>query len=103
MTRDASKLPAEGDDVIRDRVQELVWALVDDQIADDEMRLLDNLLLSDDGARETYVGCVQLHSDLVFHFADAAQPPATSGAHSAPVLGTLGEGFPPLEPQPSQQ
>jgi hypothetical protein len=63
------------DHVISDRVQELTWALLDEQINDDEFILLDNLLLSDEKARGSYLGCVQLHADLMSHF--AAMPAAT--------------------------
>ena len=54
-----------------ERVQELTWALLDEQISDDEMSLLDNLLLSDDAARRRYIDCVQLHTDLMQHFRQA--------------------------------
>lgn len=54
---------------VLDRVQELTWALLDEGITDDEFSLLDTLLLSDDKARERYVECVQLHTDLLTHFA----------------------------------
>ena len=57
------------DQLISDRIQELSWALIDEQISDDEFALLDNLLLSDEKARRSYVGCVQLHADLISHFA----------------------------------
>jgi len=68
-----------GDDaqLIKERVQELTWALVDDNISDEEFPLLESLLLSDDGARGAYLGCMQLHSDLLSHFALAET--ATSG------------------------
>jgi hypothetical protein len=80
---------------VRERVQELTWALVDDQITPDELQLLEGLLLGDDAARETYLDCVQLHADLVDHFALPAQP----SARRTPVIGFLGEAFPPTEAQ----
>src|SRR4051812_43759197 len=61
-------------------VQELTWALLDDQIKDDEFRLLENLLLSDEDARKSYLNCVQLHADLMVRF---AQPAARSEAKSS--------------------
>ncbi len=78
------------DPVVNERVQELTWALVDEQINDDEMRLLDNLLLSDETARETYIGCVQLHTDLIEHFRQPAKPTATRTGKSL-VLGFLSD------------
>jgi hypothetical protein len=81
------------DPMVLERVQELTWAIVDEQISADEMRLLDNLLLCDDEARRTYIGCMQLHTDLLEHF---SKPAVAAGATStkSPVLGFLGEGFP---------
>lgn len=79
------------DPVVSERVQELTWALMDEQINDDEVRLLDNLLLSDDQARETYIGCVQLHADLAQHFRQpTGQTPTRTG--KSLVLGFLNEG-----------
>jgi len=72
--------------LISDRVQELTWALLDEQISDDEFGLLDNLLLSDQKARQSYVGCVQLHAELMAHFADPAGKKTTTGTQ---VLGFL--------------
>jgi hypothetical protein len=60
--------------------------MLDEQITDDEFGLLDNLLLSDEKARQSYVGCVQLHTDLMFHFADPAGKKTASGTQ---VLGFL--------------
>jgi hypothetical protein len=75
------------DGVISERVQELTWALLDEQISDDEFVLLDTLLLSDEKARQCYVGCVQLHAELRAHFAEPAQKKTPS---STQVLGFLG-------------
>src|SRR5436190_16747224 len=75
-----------------DRVQELSWALLDDHINGEELAELEGLLLADDGARGSYVGCVQLHADLTRHFAPAA--PTTT--KSTPVLGFLGTDSGPL-------
>ncbi len=81
-------------------VQELTWALIDDQINSDEFQLLDSMLLSDDAARGEYVNCVQLHTDLMAHF---AKPAANTAADKSPVLGFLSEGVPPLDVQSTQQ
>jgi hypothetical protein len=79
-----------------ERVQELTWALLDEQITSDEKSLLENALLSDAQARETYVDCVQLQADLISHFAGDAAPPAASASSKTPVLGFLNAGMPPL-------
>jgi hypothetical protein len=82
------------DQVISDRVQELTWALLDEQINDDEFHLLDNLLLSDEKARGAYVGCVQLHADLMSHFAVPTGPAGSKVANNSPLLGFLNSDSP---------
>jgi hypothetical protein len=69
-----------------ERVQELTWALLDEDINEDEISLLDTLLISDDKARERYIECVQLHCDLLAHF---AEEPAKATGSRPPVLSFL--------------
>jgi hypothetical protein len=90
------------DRVISDRVQELTWALLDEQINDDEFILLDNLLLSDEKARGSYLGCVQLHADLMAHFAVPTGKAGTPGAGST-VLGFLNSDSPLTFQSPSAE
>ena len=87
------------DETVLDRVQELTWAMVDEQIDADEIRLLENLLLSDDMARDTYMHCIQLHADLVSHFAK----PEAEAAAKAPILSFLGDGAPGVDIQSTPQ
>src|SRR5947207_12404571 len=83
-------LAAGADDrVISDRVQELTWALLDEQINDDEFHLLDTLLLSDDKARDSYIGCVQLHADLMAHFAALPTETGSKAGSGSQILGFL--------------
>jgi len=97
MAHDASELSPD-ENTRRERVEELTWAMVDEQINAGEFELLDSLLLSDDAARETYIGCVQLHVDLMHHFADSsAKAPASGGS---PVMGFLSDFVPPTGLQP---
>ncbi|MEX2310067.1 MAG: hypothetical protein WD738_21020 [Pirellulales bacterium] len=84
------------DPIVVERVQELTWALLDEQITDDEMSLLDNLLLSDDVARKRYVECVQLHTGLIMHYATPAAGAKVAGTAKSPVLGFLNAGTLPL-------
>lgn len=82
-----------GDRVVAERVEELTWALMDEQVNDDEFRLLETLLLADDNARGSYLGCVQLHADLISHFgAPARETPAKVGGES-PIVGLLDSGI----------
>jgi hypothetical protein len=97
--------PAENQDANADdrllsqRVQELTWALLDDYAAKDDVTLLENLLLSDDKARAAYLNCIQLHSDLMSHFAApvSAQESRSSGRSKPTVLGFLNAPLPPLD------
>lgn len=53
-------------DELLSEVQELVWAMIDDQATDRDVRRLEELLLDNDEARKTYVMCMQMHADLHF-------------------------------------
>jgi hypothetical protein len=77
------------DGLISDRVQELTWALLDEQINDDEFILLDNLLLSDEKARDSYLGCVQLQADLMSHFAEMPAEIVSKVGSGPRILGFL--------------
>jgi hypothetical protein len=74
---------------IAETTRELTWALIEEVISDDEFAMLDSLLLSDSSARETYCGCMELHADLLQHFA-SSNSPLRSNATKTPVLGFLG-------------
>jgi hypothetical protein len=84
----------DADQTVLERVQELTWAMLDEQLSDDEFRLLENLLLSDDDARDTYVNCVQLHAELMSHYSPRQLEAATAAGKSSPVLGFLGGDVP---------
>jgi hypothetical protein len=77
------------DALIRERVQELTCALLDEQISDDEFRLLENLLLSDAKCRDTYLGCIQLHADLMVHFATPAAKAGTKTGSGSQIMSFL--------------
>jgi hypothetical protein len=47
-------------------VQELVWALVDDQATEEQVQRLEELLLENQEARRIYITCMQMHADLHF-------------------------------------
>ena len=63
-------------------VQEIVWALVDDHVTDEQIGRLEKLIAESDEARGTYVRCMQMHADLHHLLGKqrpAAFPPGTSG------------------------
>jgi hypothetical protein len=76
---------------VLERVQELTWALLDGEISDDEVSLLDTLLLTGDDARNRYIECVQLHTDLMAHYAEPSRR-AGNGSAKSPVAGVLNAG-----------
>jgi hypothetical protein len=81
------------DDQPLDRVHELSWALLDDNISNEARAELENLLLSDPAARDSYALCAQLHAELASFFAPTNAAPGKSAART-PVLGFLADGFP---------
>jgi hypothetical protein len=49
---------------LKAEVQELAWAVIDEQATDSQIRRLEGLLLENGEARRTYVECIQMHADL---------------------------------------
>ena len=45
-------------------VQDLIWALLDQQISESDFKQLEAMLREDEEARRLYVQCVQIHVDL---------------------------------------
>jgi hypothetical protein len=45
--------------------QRLTWAVLDENITQKELKRLEQLLLEDSEARQTYINCVQMHADLM--------------------------------------
>jgi hypothetical protein len=82
---------------VLERVQELTWALLDEDISDDEMSLLDTLLLTGDKARDRYIECIQLHTDLMAHYAEPKTAAGGVGGSKSPVLSFLNAGSSPNE------
>jgi hypothetical protein len=59
-------------------VENLVWAMLDEQISEQDFRLLDETLRDDEQARQLYLQCVQLHVDLANFYATKEKTPARS-------------------------
>ncbi|MFO0788061.1 MAG: hypothetical protein U0805_01300 [Pirellulales bacterium] len=74
-----------------DRLETLTWAMLDEQISEQELAELESLLTVDQRAREHYIRCVQLHTDLAQHFT----PVGKAGSKDpVQVLGFLGDAAP---------
>jgi hypothetical protein len=76
---------------LTDEVQELVWALIDEQATDDQIRRLEVLLLHSVEARRIYTRCMQMHADLRYLFAGKQAPPLDEEATALP--GAIGSGI----------
>ena len=77
---------------VLERVQELTWALLDEDISDDDMSLLDTLLLTGDKARDRYFECIQLHTDLMAHYAEPKKAIGGAPGSKSPALSFLNAG-----------
>ncbi len=85
-----AKLEAEESESEREipEVQELVWQLIDGEIEDTQFRRLEQLVLEDAEARETYVRCLQMHVDLTYYFAEQrAKETGTPSRFALPLEG----------------
>jgi hypothetical protein len=70
-----------------ERAQALTWALLDDVITEEEMAALDGLLKSDETARNDYLRCIQLHTDLQSQLAVNSSPTVEPSSATMPILG----------------
>jgi hypothetical protein len=85
--------PNDPQETVLERVQELTWSLLDGDISDDEVSLLDTLLLTGEEARNLYVDCVRLHTDLMIYHAKPEKA-GTAGGSNSSVLSFLGADSP---------
>lgn len=51
-----------------DEAEQMIWALLDDEIAEQDVKKLETLLAENDAVRQRYIECTQLHVDLKDHF-----------------------------------
>jgi hypothetical protein len=79
-----------------DEAESLIWAMLDDRIADADLARLTKLLQDYAAVRSRYVDCVRLHVDLTEHFGRKANDkPAPT------VLANLSPGSPGILGVPS--
>ncbi|MBA3480207.1 MAG: hypothetical protein H0T51_00195 [Pirellulales bacterium] len=79
-----------GADLHLEEAEALIWAMLDDQLDDVEMRRLSKMIEEEAAVRARYIECVQLHVDLREHFGRAA----AEKAPSIVVLANLLPGLP---------
>ena len=63
--------PAESAVLVLDEAENLIWALLDEQLDEADTAKLAKLLDQHESVRKRYIECVQLHIDLQDHFATA--------------------------------
>jgi anti-sigma factor RsiW len=82
---DRDLTPAESAVLVLDEAENLIWALLDDQLDEASAARLAKLLEEHETVRHRYIDCVQLHIDLQDHFADSARPTAGAKATALPL------------------
>lgn len=56
-------------DAMLDEAELMIWALLDEEIAEQDTQKLEKLLSENEQVRQRYIECTQLHVDLTQHFA----------------------------------
>lgn len=84
---DRDLTPGESAVLVLDEAENLIWALLDDQLEDAETARLAKLLEEHESVRRRYLDCVQLHVDLRDHFATAKAP--SQDFKGTPILPNL--------------
>lgn len=84
---DSAERPA---DKLTEEVEQLVWTMLDETIEPADLQRLEGLLEQEPAARERYLECMRMHSDLLLHFQEQREGAPLSDKQS-PVLGFLGD------------
>jgi hypothetical protein len=79
-------------------VQDLVWAVVDEYATESQIRRLEQLVMTNEEARRTYITCMQMHADLCMLLGGKpvefklpkAEPVRRKARKSAPVVSAAG-------------
>jgi hypothetical protein len=82
---DRDLTPAESAVLVLDEAENLIWALLDDQLDEASAARLAKLLEEHDSVRQRYIDCVQLHLDLQDHFAENSGTPTDAKATAVPL------------------
>ena len=73
-----------------EEAERLIWALLDEQINESDIKHLESLIQENQAVRNRYLQCVQIHADLYSHFRPATSQTAGTGPNTqSPVLETL--------------
>lgn len=65
-----------------DEAEQMIWALLDDEITDQDVKKLETMLADNETVRQRYIECTQLHVDLKEHFGPntSTDIPASNGS-----------------------
>jgi len=69
-----------------DDAEKLIWALLDDQINEEDAKRLEELIKGNEQVRLRYMQCAEIHADLYAYYQTG---PAKSAEVPSPVLGSL--------------
>ena len=89
MDNQEGKLEPQPDSILEE-AEQLIWAVLDDQVDKADLERLETLLHQDEQIRERYIQCVQLHTDLTTMLpAEGESPP--EDLPKTPIVGLLGD------------
>ena len=79
------------------RAEQLIWSLLDENISQDDKSELETMLQDHEAVKELYLNCVQLHTELLEHYGSLPKAKLDNLPNS-PVLGSLGDAMPGVDP-----
>jgi len=77
-------------DKLLDEAELLIWALLDDNITEQQTTTLEEMVRTSEPVRRRYLECVELHTNLAELFAPPKAPTIPVNLET-PVLGSLGD------------
>ena len=92
-------LPAPSAELL-EKAEQLIWNLLDDRLPAEDVPQLQTMIKEHDHVRQLYLDCVQIHTELVGHFAKEPKLELPD-LPSPPILGSLGDSLPGVDPGPA--
>ena len=99
MTEKNERLPAPSVDML-DKAERLIWQLLDDNLPEEDADELQTMIKENDFVRKLYLECVQIHTELLGHFAKKPKIDIPE-LSKPPVLGSLGDSLPGVDTGPA--
>ena len=79
-------------EMLAEQVEEMIWMLLDGNLADSDMKRLEQMILEQEPVRRRYLECVQVHADL--HDLFGADSRKETSSEQVSILGQLGSILP---------